>query len=781
MENLFERKSTVARLLAQENLHIVHRAVPTAYFDLQNRMMVLPNFKEMDAEMYDLLCAHEVGHALNTPKEGWHNATSENKALKSYLNVIEDARIERMMKVKYPGLRHSFNLAYKKLHDKDFFGLSGIDVKKMLLIDRINVFYKLGAHVRVPFTPDELKFLDRINLAQSWEDVEAIAKDLYQAAIEERKNRKQEENYPQDEEDSSFVEDLKNALKEDLEGSLERLDALMNMRDQDTSEENEEDFFDEEGEYEDDGENFDSEEETDDLESEEDEDSSTVSKGYEADESIEDQIQSATDSAFRSNEQELIDTSETILTALIPSFSPGVVIPAKLVHAHIKESLDEHIKNKTTVCEYDTGSSTVLHAETIIHNNRVVAYKDFVKRSAPMVDYMVKEFEMRKNASQLSRTQTSKSGEIDSTKLARYGITADIFKRINTVKEGKSHGLVMFVDLSGSMQDCLISVFEQAIALTMFCKKVNIPFDVYGFSNNESLGVYAPNWKMQHLRQAGYLSFDSEPMFHLKHYLSSNMNMVQYREACMNLIFLGNINKRYYVRKYFMPAAEALNGTPLDPAIVASIDIVSKFKTVNRLDNVNCIFLTDGVGGTTNMIYEENQQQKLCSRYYNVDNKKTSFYVQYPNTNIRVLYNNMRKDGGERYRPADFFTSARALIEVAKKVTGAKYTGYYVTSKSEISNLLIPYEFVYVNRELWDQQKKDLRKLINKQNFISSTKFGFDEYFFVAETNLEIKEEKIEVAPSATKSAMTKAFMNSLKGRNLQRMFLNRFMQNIAA
>ena len=106
MENLFERKSTVARLLAQENLHIVHRAVPTAYFDLENRMMVLPNFKEMDAEMYDLLCAHEVGHALNTPKEGWHNATSENKALKSYLNVIEDARIERMMKVKYPGLRH---------------------------------------------------------------------------------------------------------------------------------------------------------------------------------------------------------------------------------------------------------------------------------------------------------------------------------------------------------------------------------------------------------------------------------------------------------------------------------------------------------------------------------------------------------------------------------------------------------------------------------------------------------------------------------------------------
>jgi hypothetical protein len=783
MENLFERKSTVARLLAQENLHIVHRAVPTAYFDLENRMMVLPNFKEMDAEMYDLLCAHEVGHALNTPKEGWHNATSENKALKSYLNVIEDARIERMMKVKYPGLRHSFNVAYKKLHDKDFFGLSGVDVKKMMLIDRINVFYKLGAHVRVPFNPTELKFLDRINLATSWEDVETIAKDLYQAAIEERKNRKEEESQEEN----------------DDEGENEFRSFGGNIPSED-EEENEEDFFDEEGESDNETDDFDLSESDEDFDSEEkndsnleeesdsveeetedtEESSSINAKDYEADESIEDQVQSVTDSAFRSNEQDLIDMSETIITALVPSFQPGVIIPAKLVHAHIQDTLNKHIKDKTTVTEYNSFNSTVLHAEEVIYNNRVVAYKDFVKRSTAMIDYMVKEFEMRKNASQLSRTQTSKSGEIDSNKLARYGITSDIFKRINTIKEGKSHGLVMFVDLSGSMSDCLIKVFEQAIALTMFCKKVNIPFDVYGFSNNDEMKSYYPTWTAKHSRQAGHLAFDCEPMFHLKHYLSSNMNMVQYREACMNMIYLGNANKRYYVKKYFMPPAEELNGTPLDPAIVASIDIVSKFKTINRLDNVNCIFLTDGVGSGSNMVFEE-KNQKLQARFYNPDDKKVSFYVQYPNTNIRVLYNNLRKDGTERHRPADFFTSARALIEVAKKVTGAKYTGYYITSKAEISHHLIPYEFKYINRELWDQQKKDFRKVINKQNFISSAKFGFDEYFFVAGTNLDIKEEKIEVAPSATKSAMTKAFMNSLKGRNLQRMFLNRFMQNIAA
>ena len=193
MTQLFEQKSLLGKLLASENLVIEHKKVQTAYFDLKSRTITLPTFKEMTGEVYDLLVSHEVSHGLHTPKQGWHDAIMDNKALKSYLNVIEDARIERKIKEKFPGLRRSFNIAYKKLHDDNFFGIQNRDVNKMLLIDRINMFYKLGAYVKVTFTADELPFIDEINAAETWEDVLRITEKVYSYSKDEQYEMKLEQ------------------------------------------------------------------------------------------------------------------------------------------------------------------------------------------------------------------------------------------------------------------------------------------------------------------------------------------------------------------------------------------------------------------------------------------------------------------------------------------------------------------------------------------------------------------------------------------------------------
>jgi hypothetical protein len=197
MTQLFQTKSILAKLLAQENIIIEHKKVQTAHFDLKNRVMVLPIFKEMTGEMYDLLAGHEVGHALHTPLQGWHDAIIDDHSFKSYLNVIEDARIERKMKDKFPGLRRSFSIAYKRLVDDDFFGINGRDVNKMRFIDRINIFYKLGAHVRVTFSGEELEVLNEINAAETWEEIEAIARKIYNKAKEDAENAPEPE-MPQD-------------------------------------------------------------------------------------------------------------------------------------------------------------------------------------------------------------------------------------------------------------------------------------------------------------------------------------------------------------------------------------------------------------------------------------------------------------------------------------------------------------------------------------------------------------------------------------------------------
>ena len=123
-ERLRTQKDNLARLMATEDLTIVHKAIPTAYFDVKNRVLACPVFKDdISPELYDLFMGHEVGHALNTPYEGLHSTIMENRTLKGYLNVIEDVRIEKAIKEKYQGLRGSFFKAYNELMDKDFFGI----------------------------------------------------------------------------------------------------------------------------------------------------------------------------------------------------------------------------------------------------------------------------------------------------------------------------------------------------------------------------------------------------------------------------------------------------------------------------------------------------------------------------------------------------------------------------------------------------------------------------------------------------------------------------------
>ena len=95
-----QAKSYLAKLLATENISVEHKKVQTAYFDVKSRLLVLPIWKHMNNDITDLLISHEVGHALFTPQSGWEKSVIEKKIPKSFLNVIEDARIEKLIKRK---------------------------------------------------------------------------------------------------------------------------------------------------------------------------------------------------------------------------------------------------------------------------------------------------------------------------------------------------------------------------------------------------------------------------------------------------------------------------------------------------------------------------------------------------------------------------------------------------------------------------------------------------------------------------------------------------------
>ncbi len=143
-----QKKKSWAKLLATEDISVHVKKVSTASFDIKNRELSLPDWKDMSSDTLDMLIGHEVGHALYSPIELLEEG-KERKIPKSFINVIEDVRIEKMIQSRYPGLVRLFKNAYVDLVEKDIFGIKNKDLSELGLIDRINIFYKTG--IDIPF------------------------------------------------------------------------------------------------------------------------------------------------------------------------------------------------------------------------------------------------------------------------------------------------------------------------------------------------------------------------------------------------------------------------------------------------------------------------------------------------------------------------------------------------------------------------------------------------------------------------------------------------------
>ena len=102
-----EIKSQLAKLLATEDLIVEHRSIETAQFNVHTRVLTLPQWERASNDVYDMLVGHEVGHALFTPDED-----PPANIPHSFVNIVEDARIEKLMKRKYLGLGKTFYQGY---------------------------------------------------------------------------------------------------------------------------------------------------------------------------------------------------------------------------------------------------------------------------------------------------------------------------------------------------------------------------------------------------------------------------------------------------------------------------------------------------------------------------------------------------------------------------------------------------------------------------------------------------------------------------------------------
>ena len=491
--SLIEQKSLLAKLMAAENITVEHKKIPTAAFDVKNRVLYLPILKwKPGSEVYDLFCAHEVGHALWTPEDGWHSSASKKgKGYKSFLNVVEDARIEKKIKRKFAGARKSMIEGYKSLMDEDFFGLSkmGVDPNDLGLIDRINLYTKAGTSYGIEFTDEEKVWVNRVERTESWEEVVTVCDELYEYCKENESETdnsygefgEDSDDYEYDEMDS---EDSEDSERTEWEETSDELDEIMKNASGDDSDEEcegegasgsaeDEDKEEEKSSEKTDGENSESDDSSE--KNEKESSKKAPSNGFEGGvgdafgdrEDMTSGPRSLTDEEFRKREEELADMKESTELPLYLTF-PKINTDALVIdYKKVLEECNKYYGVQDGANEYG-----------------IKLLKKFKSTNDKMVSYMVKEFEMKKAADIHRRAYSSKKGTLDMNKIHAYKYSENLFQQITNLPEGKNHGMVMFIDWSGSMHNYMRETIEQLINLTMFCSKVQIPFEVYAFSDH---------------------------------------------------------------------------------------------------------------------------------------------------------------------------------------------------------------------------------------------------------------------------------------------------------
>ena len=805
MTNKKTQKDQLAKLMATENLTIVHKKVPTAYFDMKNRILCCPIFKEdLSSELYDLFMGHEVGHALNTPYEGVHSALTKNRTLKGYLNVVEDVRIEKAIKNKYPGLRKSFFTAYNELMGMDFFGIKERDLNTDIsLIDKINLITKVGSRVNIQLSPVEADFLQMAEDCTTWEDVEECATAIYEWS---------KENETRDELDKSVLpQTLDMPDMEDEDG--EEMDSDDGGIEDDEDNDEDGSGSGEDGEDDDDGDSLpdnvtsgagdsaeDEDEATEDStnSSEEDGEKSEESTGrkttgrdggeggsYDDEDGARESI---TEHHAHNNEDQFISEDNTISTTILlkdkfknTNNFKGMVLPYKKV-----------IENFESF--FGSSKEAFYMAEDLPkwEKKAQISSRKLKDKNKKVVSHMAKEFEMRQTAMRSAKAFQGKTGKLDMNRLAKYQIVDDIFKKVTYLPDGKNHGLQVMLDWSGSIHHECADLLEQAMVLVDFCRKVQIPHRVYLFTdsyNGEGINEFdrydsdretrlielfsdkqsskdfnkahqcvAHLWNCHNFEGRGYRSFEKEVQKH-------------------NDWFEGYDHIDPYTCSYYdissmrEPNGYRLGGTPLDHCLSAMRVLVPEFNSEYGIEKSILTVITDGFShrsrlfSTSDDEYEESKEQQDNSDYGWRTNTKR--YLIDPFHNKSYIYSDSSIHGDNS------FDQTQNILEWISAETGCIVTGYFVLNKKQ--------DLWNLYRNLPSMDVDVVWRQIRKEGVAFTVK-GYNKLFLTSSNALSVAgdSELDDELIGATKRKLLGAFKKNQSSKTTSRFLTNEFIKEIA-
>ena len=732
----YEVKGQLAKLLATEDLIIENRKVSTASFDVERRVLTLPMWEKASTTVYDLLVGHEVGHALYTPNENWMLDYPE--VPQSFVNVFEDVRIEKLMKQKYPGLTKTFYTGYSQLAEQDFFGLEEHDEEDINLADRINIHYKIGNFTDISFESDEQQFVDRAFKTKTFQDVLELANDL---TIFLKEQQQQQESLGE----LSFDEDGEM-------GSLMRAPQGGELTDKSPNSE---------GQGQPDVKDMTNEELIDELERLSD--SNDVG-------GVHGNLEAVTDKTLQDNLENL--NKKTIGEHREPEYVELPDLNMKTVvarNSEVHEYLNDHYSKSQK--HFDQNSDT---KSFDIYEKVDSEYRLFRRAAQKEVNYLVKEFEMRKSADAYARATISKTGILDCTKLHSYKYNEDLFKKITTLPDGKNHGLIFVLDWSGSMATVLKATVKQLFNLIWFCKKVQIPFKVFAFTNEWNSDQAWNDGDYQYRRPVlpdhheyadGRIKID--PQFAMVEFMSSDVKKKDIELQMINIWRLASsmmCYRNWHDTTYYQtPRRLTLSGTPLNEALVSLNQIIPEFQKSTGVQKVQCITLTDG---------EAHPLQ--YSKWFKSNHDSYDDYMGTRSTMNGKVFIRDRKVGKTYSCKNDYHELTSALLEQLRgRFPDVNFIGIRVMDGREANSFIRKYMD-------WDFDKvQHIQAGWKKNKSLKLVDVGYHAYFGLSSSALN-NDSDFTVKQDATKSQIKAAFKKSLSAKKMNKKVLGEFMEYIA-
>ena len=345
---------------------------------------------------------------------------------------------------------------------------------------------------------------------------------------------------------------------------------------------------------------------------------------------------------------------------------------------------------------------------------------------------------------------------------------------MTVVPDGKNHGLIFILDWSGSMNWVMQDTIKQLYNLIWFCRKVNIPFEVYAFTNewhngsrrwDDEQGKYITEYELEEPkahceRVEKELYIDDR--FALLNMLTSNVNAKTLDHQMLNIWKLADRFSSRSYGFYNVPARLNLSGTPLNEALVSLHQIIPQFQKVNKVQKVQCVILTDGEAGS--IPYNRTVERRWEDEPYMGTNS----------TDYGTVFLRDRKVGRTYRLKYGYNHFTNSMLENLKdRFPSTNFIGIRLVNSREGMQFARAYA-EYGSKEM-QQIEKDWKK--TKSFNIKSS--GYDAYFGLSSNALSADDE-FTVKEEATKAEIKRAFAKSLKVKKLNKRVLSEFIELVA-